>query len=76
MANKTKDFVYTPSNLSRYNKTIECTERKHISNKKVCFIGKNNQENVVKRKINLNLTNVFRACENNISFEELSILKN
>ena len=75
MANKIKDFVFTTSNLSRYNKTIECTERRHISDKKVCFTGKINQEILVKRRINLNLTNMFRACETNISFEELAILK-
>jgi hypothetical protein len=42
----------------------------------VCFTGKINQEILVKRRINLNLTNMFRACETNISFEELRILKN
>ena len=76
MAIKIKDFVFTPSNLSRYNKTIECTERRRISGKKVCFTGKINQEILVKRRINLNLTNMVRACETNVSFEELRILKN
>ena len=76
IADKIKIFVYTPSNLSRYNKTIECTQKRHLSNKKVCFVGKNKYESVVKRNINLNLINVFRACEQNVSFEELALLKN
>ena len=76
MASKVKDFEFTPSNLSRYNTTIECTERRRISGKKVCFTGKFNQKILAKRRINLNLVNLIRACETNISFEELRILKN
>jgi hypothetical protein len=76
MATKVKSFEFTPSNLSRYNQTIECSERRRVSGKKVCFTGKYNQEFLGKRKIKLNLVNMIRACENNISFEELRILKN
>jgi hypothetical protein len=76
ISEKIKTFVYTPSNLSRYNKTIECTQKTNLSNKKVRFVKGDNYKIFGKRtKINLNLINVFRACEQNISFEELSLLK-
>ena len=77
ISDKIKSFVYTPSNLSRYNKTIECTQKTNLSNKKVRFVEGDNYKIFEKRtKINLNLINVFRACEQNVSFEELSLLKN
>jgi hypothetical protein len=75
MASKVKSFEFTPSNLSRYNQTIECSERRRVSGKKVCFNGEYNQEILGKRKIKLNLVNMLRACETNISFEELRMLK-
>ena len=51
-------------------------KKTNLSNKKVQFVKGNDYkifEN--KTKINLSLINLFRACEQNVSFKELSLLK-
>ena len=75
MAKKVKTFQFSPSNLSRYNQTIECSERRHVTGKKVSFNGKYPQKILGKRNIHLNLVNMLKACASNISFEELQIMK-
>ena len=51
MAKKVKSFEFSPSNLSRYNQTIECSERRRVTGKKVCFKGEYTQEILGKKII-------------------------
>ena len=76
ISEKIKTFNYTASNLARYNETIESSPKFSSSRKKVKFAEQNNYEILEKKThIDLNLINLFRACELNTSFKELALLK-
>jgi hypothetical protein len=62
--------------LARYNQTIESSPKLTLSRKRVRFAERKDYEILEKTtNIELNLMNLFRACEQNISFKELTLLK-
>ena len=76
ISEKIKTFIYTASNLARYNQTIESSPKLTLSRKRVRFAERKDYEILEKTtNIELNLMNLFRACEQNISFKELTLLK-
>ena len=73
---KKKTFINTASNLARYNQTIQSSPKLTSSRKKVKFAERNDNEILDKTThIELNLMNLFRACEQNTRFKELALLK-
>ena len=76
ISKKVQTFKYVASNLARYNDIIESTAKPGPSKKRVQFI-ENTKHDIVGNNLHLHLTlaSLFRACELNISFKELALLK-
>jgi hypothetical protein len=72
---KVQSFKYMAGCLTRYNDTIEISARQSRPKKQVQFI-KGTKHDIRRKNIHLHLTltSLFRACEHNISFKELSLL--
>ena len=72
---KVQSFKYMAGCLTRYNDTIESSAKQSRPKKQVQFI-KGTKHDIRRKNIHLHLTltSLFRACEHNISFKELSLL--